>query len=521
MPRVFDIKLHPDHDQDDLVRAVSAKLGIRSGDILRLRIHRESIDARKKNQVWLIYIVDVEFKGEAGAGAIPYETYRNVPPGGKRLAHRPVIIGSGPCGLFAGLILARMGYCPILLERGKPVAERVKDVDRFWSAGHLDPESNVQFGEGGAGTFSDGKLTTLIRDHRCRKVLEEFVGAGAPSEILVRQKPHIGTDHLRRVIPNLRRIIDESGGEFRFGNRATDVRVHSGRVEGVIINREEFLPADAVILAVGHSARDTFQMLAARGIPLEAKPFALGVRVEHPQSLIDESQYGRFAGHPRLGPAAYKLAFHGSEGRSVFTFCMCPGGEVIAAASGAEEVVTNGMSGFSRDLKNGNSALLVETRPGDFGSDHPLAGVEFQRIWERKAFALGGNTFRAPAQLLGDFLAGRPSDRLASVLPSYRPGVVPSDLALCLPGFAPPILKEALRHFHRRLRGFALPEAVLTGVETRSSSPVRILRDGDFQSAVRGLYPAGEGAGYAGGIMSSAVDGIRAAEAIAREYRPF
>jgi len=299
------------------------------------------------------------------------------------------------------------------------------------------------------------------------------------------------------------------------------VRVNGVRVEGVIVNRDDFLPADAIILAVGHSARDTFQMLAAREIPLAAKPFALGVRVEHPQSLIDDSQYGRFAGHPRLGPAVYKMAYHGSEGRSAFTFCMCPGGEVIAAASRTEEVVTNGMSGFSRGLKNGNSALLVETRPEDFGSVHPLAGVEFQRIWERKAFALGGNTFRAPAQLLGDFLAGLPSDRFASVLPSYRPGVVPSDLALCLPGFAPPLLREAIRHFDRRLRGFALPEAVLTGVETRSSSPVRILRDGDFQSAVRGLYPAGEGAGYAGGIMSSAVDGIRAAEAIAREYRPF
>ena len=526
MLRVCDLRLHPDHDEQDLIGAVAAKLDMPVRDVLGVRIRRQSIDARKRNQVWLIYAADVEIRGESRfrdregkAFDAADETYRYVPPGDRRLTHRPVVVGTGPCGLFAGLILAEMGYGPLLLERGKPVADRVKDVERFWTTGSLDSESSVQFGEGGAGTFSDGKLTTLIRDIRCRKVLEEFVGAGAPPEILVRQKPHIGTDYLRRVIPNLRRRIETLGGEFRFGSRMSDVRVRDGRITGVVVNGDEFLPAEALILAIGHSARDTFRTLAEGGIPVAPKPFALGVRIEHPQRLVDDSQYGLFAGHPRLGPAAYKMVFHGSEGRSAYTFCMCPGGEVIAAASEEGGVVTNGMSRFDRSRENGNSALLVESRPEDFGSADPLAGVEFQRIWERRAFELGGRTFRAPAQRVGDVLAGRGSDRFGAVLPSYRPGVVAADLSLCLPGFVPPILREAILHFDRRLRGFALPDAVLIGVETRSSSPVRILRDASFQSVVRGLYPAGEGAGYSGGIVSSAVDGIRAAEAIAREYR--
>jgi len=385
----------------------------------------------------------------------------------------------------------------------------------------LDPECNVQFGEGGAGTFSDGKLTTLIRDKRCRKVLEEMVLAGAPEEILYINKPHVGTDNLRTVVKNIRKKINSLGGEVRFNSKVTDIIIKQNKIESVVINQAEKLDVDVLLLAPGHSARDTFMMLYSKDVRMAPKPFSVGVRVEHPQKLIDQAQYKEFAGHKKLGPADYKLAYHASNGRSAYTFCMCPGGMVVPASSEEGCVVTNGMSLYARNAPNANSALLVGVNPEDFGSDHPLAGVEFQRKWERKAFALGGGGFSAPAQLLGDFLADRPSTVLGSVVPSYQIGVRPADLKECLPGYVTDTLREAIPAMEMKLRGFARPDAVITGVETRSSSPVRIIRNENFESGVRGLYPAGEGAGYAGGIISSAVDGIKVAEAIASRYCPF
>jgi hypothetical protein len=454
----------------------------------------------------------------------PDTSYRFVARAPSSLATRPLVIGAGPCGLFAGLILAQMGFRPIILERGKIVRQRTKDTWGLWRRSVLNPESNVQFGEGGAGTFSDGKLHSQVKDpnHYGRKVLTEFVRAGAPEEILYVSKPHIGTFRLVTMVEQMRATIEALGGEYRFESRVTDIDIAPGadgqmRMRGVMLADGSHIPADHVVLAVGHSARDTFTMLHERGVHIVAKPFSIGLRIEHPQSLIDRSRFGENAGNEILGAADYKLVHHASNGRAVYSFCMCPGGTVVAAASEPGRVVTNGMSQYSRNERNANAGIVVSITPEDYPG-HPLAGIAFQRHWEEQAFAAGGGTYAAPAQRVGDFLAGRPSTGLGAVVPSYRPGVHPTDLSACLPDFATAAIREALPEFSRQIEGFAMEDAVLTGVETRTSSPIRIGRREDGQSLnVTGLYPAGEGAGYAGGILSAGIDGIKVAEAVARQ----
>jgi uncharacterized FAD-dependent dehydrogenase len=535
MLRLTEVRLPLDHSAADLRAAVLGALGIDSQELIRHTIVRRSFDARKKSAIALIYNLDVETTrdGEilarrrdardardahdARIGAPPDTTYRFPTQAPANLARRPVVIGAGPCGLFAGLLLAQMGFRPLVLERGKEVRERTVDTFGLWRRRQLDPESNVQFGEGGAGTFSDGKLHSQIRDpgHLGRKVLAELALAGAPAEILFVHRPHIGTFRLVKIVENLRATIQSLGGEIRFRSRVEDLAIESGRVRGVILAGGERLAADHVVLALGHSARDTFQMLWRRGVHLEAKPFSIGFRIEHPQSLIDRCRYGPQAGHPLLGAADYKLVHHCRNGRSVYSFCMCPGGTVVAAASEPGRVVTNGMSQYSRDERNANSGIVVGITPADYPGG-PLAGVDLQRRWEERAFELGGGSYDAPGQLVGDFLAGRPSTAFGAVLPSYRPGVRPGDLAQSLPDYAIAAIREALPAFDARINGFAMHDAVLTAVETRTSSPVRIRRRDDFQSLnTEGLYPAGEGAGYAGGILSAAIDGIKVAEAVA------
>jgi hypothetical protein len=523
------IRLELQEDESDLRRKIARLLGIRDGDLIGYELLRQSVDARQRGRVSIAHTVAAEVRNEnrvlrarrPGVARLVPESYRYAQPGMEPLVDPPVIVGMGPAGLFAGLVLSQMGYRPLLLERGEDVESRRRQVSAFWSSGQLDGESNVQFGEGGAGTFSDGKLTTLIRDPRCCKVLEEFVAAGAPEQILYLNKPHIGTDRLQAVVKNLRSLIVSNGGTVRFRARVTGLALAGGEVRGVMVNGSERIDARVVLLATGHSARDTYAMLMEHGVALHQKPFSVGVRIEHPQQFIDAAQYGSQAGHPRLGPADYKLAYHAPGGRSAYTFCMCPGGQVIAAASEAGGVVTNGMSSYLRDGSSANSALLVGVTPDDYGSDHPLAGIDWQRRWERLAFTAGGGGYRAPVQLLGDFLTGRVSRGFGQVMPSYRPGTAFADLDGCLPLYVTATIREAIPFFDARVQGFAMPEALLTGVETRSSSPVRIDRDGQLVASVRGLYPVGEGAGYAGGIMSSAVDGIKAAEQVAIRYRPF
>jgi uncharacterized FAD-dependent dehydrogenase len=529
--RITELKLPLDHTQNELHDALLKRLGIAADELVTYSIFRRSYDARKPSAIVFIYTLDVEVRNEATVLArlrndrniapTPDTTYHFVTQApATRATSRPVVIGTGPCGLFAGLILAQMGFRPIILERGKSVRERTKDTFGLWRQGQLDPESNVQFGEGGAGTFSDGKLYSQIKDpqYRGRKVLTEFVKAGAPAEILYVSKPHIGTFRLVTMVETMRAEIEALGGTIRFQSRVEDIDIEQGQVGAVRLTGGETLAATHIVLAVGHSARDTFEMLHRRGVHMEAKPFSIGVRIEHPQSLIDRARFGKNAGNPLLGAADYKLVHHCKNGRSAYSFCMCPGGTVVAATSEAGRVVTNGMSQYSRNERNANSAIVVGVTPADFPGEagDPLAGIAFQRHWEGLAFEAGGGNYDAPAQRLGDFLAGRPSTGLGSVLPSYTPGVHLTDLTQCLPDYVVSALRESLPAFGREIAGFAMDDALLTGVETRTSSPLRITRNENLQSInTHGLFPAGEGAGYAGGILSAAVDGIKVAEAVA------
>ncbi|MFM5952897.1 MAG: FAD-dependent protein [Novosphingobium sp.] len=531
MIRVTDLALPLDHTPDELEAALCRRLAIAPGQLARFTIARRGNDARKKAAIRLVYSIDVEVLDEAAVLAAhagdphvrqtPDTAYRfpvRAPEGWN--GQRPVVIGAGPCGLLAALILAQMGLKPIVIERGKAVRERTKDTWGLWRRSVLEPESNVQFGEGGAGTFSDGKLYSRIKDprHLSRKVLTEFVRAGAPEDILTEAHPHIGTFRLVTMVMSIRETIEKLGGEYRFGTRVNDFAVADGQLQGLHLSTGEFLPAAHVILAVGHSARDTFETLHQRGIFIEAKPFAIGVRIEHPQSWIDKARYGPSAGNPILGPAAYSLAHKASNGRSVYSFCMCPGGRVVAATSEVGRVVTNGMSQYSRAEFNANSGLVVDISPERDFPGGPLAGVELQRRLESLAFVAGGSNYQAPGQKVGDFLTGKASSTFGTVNPSYQPGVKLTDLAECLPAFVLDAIREALPVFGRQVPGYDHPDVVMTGVETRTSSPVRIRRGADFQSInTHGLYPAGEGAGYAGGILSAAVDGIKVAEALAAE----
>ena len=536
MLRLTELKLPLDHPADALRDAVLSRLGVPASDLLSLAIARQGYDARRRSAISLVYAVDVTLRDEAASlgrhaadprlRPTPDPSYRppvTVSPSRPR-HKRPVVIGTGPCGLLAALSLAQMGFRPLILERGKPVRSRTRDTWGLWRRGLLDAESNVQFGEGGAGTFSDGKLYSGIKDARQlgRRLLTAFVEAGAPADILTASKPHIGTFRLVTVVEGLRAKICALGGEYRFGARVDDILLDRQRqIRGVTLASGEQIDADAVILAIGHSARDSFAMLHRRGVAIAAKPFSIGARIEHPQALIDRARFGAFAGHRLLGPADYKLVHHATNGRSVYSFCMCPGGRVVAATSEPGCVATNGMSQYSRAEFNANAGIVVGITPTDFAQDDPdqpspLGGVALQQQCERRAFLAGGGNYAAPAQRVGDLLAGRASSALGEVAPSYQPGVQPADLAACLPGFAIEAIRQALAQFARDIPGFAMPDAVLTGVETRTSSPIRIVRGADGHSLnTPGLFPAGEGAGYAGGILSAGVDGIRVAEAVA------
>jgi hypothetical protein len=534
MLRIVELKLPLDHPPDALAAAVVTRLGIPAADLVRLSVFRRGSDARKKSAIQLIYTVDVEVRDEARVlrrhakdkkiGPTPDTRYKLVGRAPDRLDSRPIVIGTGPCGLFAALTLAQMGFRPLILERGKVVRERTKDTWALWRRSVLDPDSNVQFGEGGAGTFSDGKLYSGTSDgeNRGRRVLTEFVKAGAPEEILYVSKPHIGTFRLVSMVEKMRAEIEALGGEYRFSTKVVDFDIETGpdggrRLRALSLQDGTSIAADRVVLALGHSARDTFVQLDARGVFLEAKPFSIGVRIEHPQALIDQCRFGQNAGNKILGAADYKLVHHASNGRSVYSFCMCPGGRVVAAASEPGHVVTNGMSQYSRAEFNANAGIVVGITPETDYPGGPLAGIAYQRHWEARAFEAGGGTYAAPGQRVGDFLEGRASTRLGSVTPSYKPGVTPADLSTCLPAPVTLAIREALKAFDRQIPGFSMADAVMTGVETRTSSPLRIRRGADGQSInTRGLFPAGEGAGYAGGIYSAGVDGIRAAEAVAR-----
>ena len=529
MLRLTEIKLPISHQDGEIKTAILKKLGIAESELLSHSVFKRGVDARRAHAILFTYTLIVEVNDETAILAkfandphvriAPDTSYHFVAQAPEKLPARPIVIGMGPAGLFAGLLLAQMGFRPLILERGKAVRERTKDTFGLWRQGVLNPESNVQFGEGGAGTFSDGKLYSQIKDPRylSRKVLDEFVKAGAPGEILYESHPHIGTFKLVGMVEKMRATIQSLGGEIRFGSRVDDIEIENGQVTGICLANGARIATNHLVLAVGHSARDTFEMIHKRGIYIEAKPFSIGFRIEHPQSLIDRARFGKNAGNELLGAADYKLVHHASNGRSVYSFCMCPGGTVVAATSEVGRVVTNGMSQYSRNERNANAGIVVGITPEvDYPGD-PLAGVEFQRRWESQAFKLGGETYQAPGQLVGDFIAGRPSTKFGEVQPSYTPGVHLTDLATALPEYAISAIREALPAFAKQIKGFDLPDAVLTGVETRTSSPIRIKRNlDDYQSInTRGLYPTGEGAGYAGGILSAAVDGIEVAEAVA------
>ena len=534
MIRVTQLKLPLGHPPEALKAALLKRLKLPAADLKRFSVFKRAHDARSRSAILFIYSLDVEVADEAAllqrfardpdvkpAPDMAYKFVARAPS----TFQRPLVIGAGPCGLFAGLVLAQMGFKPIILERGKVVRERTKDTWGLWRRGVLNPESNVQFGEGGAGTFSDGKLYSQIKDprHLGRKVLEEFVKAGAPEEILTEAHPHIGTFRLVTMVEAMRETIEGLGGEYRFESKVTDLLIENGAMKGVKLESGEEILSGHVVMAVGHSARDMFHILLARGVALEAKPFSIGFRIEHPQSLIDKARFGRSV--KELGAADYKLVHHAQNGRSVYSFCMCPGGTVVAATSEENRVVTNGMSQYSRNERNANAGIVVGINPEDYvpydkgvpGETGVLAGVALQRHWESHAFLAGGSDYRAPGQRVGDFLAGRASTALGDVVPSYRPGVRPTDLAACLPEYAIAAIREAIPAFGRQIAGYDMADAVLTGVETRTSCPIRVPRGEDFQSPnTRGLFPAGEGAGYAGGILSAGVDGIKVAEAVAR-----
>ena len=533
MLRLTELRLPLDHAPEAITAAIVERLAIPATDLLGYTIHKRSYDARKSSAIILTYIIDVEVKneaqllakfvGDAHVKSTPDMAYKFVTHAPEGLTERPIIVGFGPCGILAALVLAQMGFKPIVLERGKAVRERTKDTWGLWRKNVLNPESNVQFGEGGAGTFSDGKLYSQIKDpkHLGRKVLDEFVKAGAPEEILFINKPHVGTFKLVTMVETIRQTIESLGGEIRFQQRVVDLEIdfdgdNRGQVRGVKLASGEVLRGNHIIVALGHSARDSFAMLHERGVFMEAKPFSVGFRIEHPQGLIDRCRFGQFAGHPLLGAADYKLVHHAKNGRSVYSFCMCPGGTVVAATSEPNRVVTNGMSQYSRNERNANAGIVVEISPQDYPDSSALGGIAFQRFWESRAFELGGGTYAAPAQLVGDFLARRPSTQVGSVEPSYKPAVNWCDLSSCLPDYVIEAVREALPAFDKKIKGFAMKDAVLTGVETRTSSPLRITRNEFCQSLnVKGLFPAGEGAGYAGGILSAGVDGIKVAEAVA------
>lgn len=521
---IHNIKLSLDDNINSLKRVVSKKLRIDAKEFKDFRIVKESIDARKKPDIAIIYSVMIEIPAEIkitnnnDVRIIEDNIEDRLTNGDRKLKQRPVVIGTGPAGLFAALVLSQNGYKPLVLERGECVEKRTEIVNSYWKGEELNTETNVQFGEGGAGTFSDGKLTTRINDRRCTKVLEEFYASGAPEEILYKAKPHIGTDVLKKVVVNIRKRITQLGGEVRFNSKVTSVCIKEGKITGVVVNDSETIDAEVVILATGHSARDTFVSLFESGIEFVQKPFSIGVRIEHPQELINQAQYGEASAHPRLGAADYQL-FYKTNDRTVYSFCMCPGGIVVASASEPHMIVTNGMSEYARDRDNANSALVVSVGPGDYGSNHPLSGIEFQRVWERLAFTVAGSSNAAPVQRLEDFVLGRASVKVGEVRPSYTGQTSFADINSCLPGFVTAPMKESIKYFDDRLRGFGIKDALLTGVETRTSSPVRIPRTDDLEALkVRGLYPTGEGAGYAGGIVSAAVDGIRVAEQIIKTY---
>jgi len=527
MIRLTNIQLALDHDDQAMASAVLDRLSITAEDLVSIHTHKRGYDARKKTNITLIYTLDVEtthnesliekFAEHQLVKATPDMSYQFVANAPADCQERPVVIGFGPCGLLAGLVLAQMGYKPIILDRGKEVRERTKDTFGFWRKKILNTESNVQFGEGGAGTFSDGKLYSQVKDpnHYGRKVLTEFVASGAPDEIMFVSKPHVGTFRLVTMVEQIRAKIIELGGEIRFSARVDGVHIDSGQITGVVLADGEVIHSRHIALAIGHSARDTFQMLYDSKVYIEAKPFSVGFRIEHPQSVIDKARFGKNVGNPILGAADYKLVHHCKSGRSVYSFCMCPGGTVVAAASEEHGVVTNGMSQYSRAERNANSAIVVGIDPSDYPGN-PLAGIDFQRALERNAYVLGGSNYDAPAQKVGNFLKGTSSETVGGVVPSFQPGVKLTDLSKALPDFCIEAIREAIPVFNRKIKGFALEDALLTGVETRTSAPICIKRGKDFQSVnTQGLYPAGEGAGYAGGILSAAIDGIKVAEAMA------